>query len=212
MDRTRRDPHLRGDRRRSCAAAATVGVRSIRLTGGEPLVRRDLHRLVAMIAAIPGIDDIALSTNGLLLNEQIAELARRRSARASTSRSTRCARIASKRSRAGRGSHRVLDGIDAAFAARPRADQDQLRRDARAERRRDRGVRRTDARPRGRRALHRSDAGARKRRTATRARTSARPRYSIESRHRRAASRSTVRRATARRATSPSTARPAASA
>src|ERR1700742_193187 len=47
-------------------AAASVGVRTIRLTGGEPLVRRDLHRLVSGIAAIPGIDDIALSTNAVL--------------------------------------------------------------------------------------------------------------------------------------------------
>ena len=36
-------------------AAASIGVRSIRLTGGEPLIRRDLDRLVAMIAAVPGI-------------------------------------------------------------------------------------------------------------------------------------------------------------
>lgn len=55
-------------------AAASVGVRSIRLTGGEPLVRRDLSRLVAAIAAVPGIDDVALSTNGLLLEEQLPEL------------------------------------------------------------------------------------------------------------------------------------------
>jgi GTP 3',8-cyclase len=55
-------------------AAASVGVRSIRLTGGEPLVRRDLSRLVAAIAAVPGIDDVALSTNGLLLEAQLPEL------------------------------------------------------------------------------------------------------------------------------------------
>src|SRR5215472_2060308 len=55
-------------------AAALVGVRTIRLTGGEPLLRRDLHRLVAGIAAIDGIDDIALSTNGLLLEEQVPAL------------------------------------------------------------------------------------------------------------------------------------------
>ena len=56
------------------AAAASVGVRSIRLTGGEPLVRRDLARLVRAIAAVPGIEDIALSTNGLLLEEQLDDL------------------------------------------------------------------------------------------------------------------------------------------
>ncbi len=52
-------------------AAASVGVRSVRLTGGEPLIRKNLERLVEEIAAVPGIDDIALSTNGLLLEEQL---------------------------------------------------------------------------------------------------------------------------------------------
>ena len=55
-------------------AAATVGVRAIRLTGGEPLLRRDLWRLVAAIAGIEGIEDIALSTNALLLEEQLPQL------------------------------------------------------------------------------------------------------------------------------------------
>jgi cyclic pyranopterin phosphate synthase len=54
--------------------AAGLGLRSIRLTGGEPLVRRDLHRLVGMLAHIPGIDDIGLTTNGLLLAEQAEAL------------------------------------------------------------------------------------------------------------------------------------------
>src|SRR3954464_5886263 len=46
--------------------AASLGIDKVGLTGGEPLLRRDLHRLVAMIAAIPGIRDIGLTTNGLL--------------------------------------------------------------------------------------------------------------------------------------------------
>jgi cyclic pyranopterin phosphate synthase len=48
-------------------AATTVGIDKIRLTGGEPLVRRDLPRLVEQIAAIPGIKDVGLTTNGILL-------------------------------------------------------------------------------------------------------------------------------------------------
>ncbi len=48
-------------------AATTVGIDKIRLTGGEPLVRRDLPTLVAQIATIPGIKDIGLTTNGILL-------------------------------------------------------------------------------------------------------------------------------------------------
>jgi GTP 3',8-cyclase len=49
---------------------AALGLRRIRLTGGEPLVRRDLAQLVRGLAAIPGIDDIALSTNAVLLDAQ----------------------------------------------------------------------------------------------------------------------------------------------
>jgi cyclic pyranopterin phosphate synthase len=55
-------------------AAASVGVRTVRLTGGEPLVRRNLSRLVEAIAAIPGVDDVALSTNGLLLEAELPQL------------------------------------------------------------------------------------------------------------------------------------------
>jgi GTP 3',8-cyclase len=54
--------------------AVTLGVNKIRLTGGEPLVRRDLHKLVARIAAIPQIKDIGVTTNGILLAEQARQL------------------------------------------------------------------------------------------------------------------------------------------
>jgi GTP 3',8-cyclase len=47
--------------------AASLGIDKIRLTGGEPLVRRDLPSLVAKLAVLPGIRDIGLTTNGLLL-------------------------------------------------------------------------------------------------------------------------------------------------
>jgi cyclic pyranopterin phosphate synthase len=43
------------------------GVEKVRLTGGEPLVRRNLERLVAMLAAVPGLRDLTLTTNGSLL-------------------------------------------------------------------------------------------------------------------------------------------------
>jgi GTP 3',8-cyclase len=49
--------------------AVSLGVNKVRLTGGEPLVRRDVHKLVARIAPIPGIKDVGLTTNGLLLAE-----------------------------------------------------------------------------------------------------------------------------------------------
>jgi GTP 3',8-cyclase len=48
------------------------GVQKIRLTGGEPLLRRDIERLVAMLARIRGVQDIALTTNGSLLTREKA--------------------------------------------------------------------------------------------------------------------------------------------
>ena len=52
-----------------------LGVRKVRLTGGEPLLRRELRGLVAMLAAIDGVDDITLTTNGSLLERQAQALA-----------------------------------------------------------------------------------------------------------------------------------------
>jgi cyclic pyranopterin phosphate synthase len=54
--------------------AVRLGVNKIRLTGGEPLVRRELHKLVAKIAPIPGIRDVGLTTNGILLADQAQAL------------------------------------------------------------------------------------------------------------------------------------------
>ncbi len=48
------------------------GVEKIRLTGGEPLVRRDIEKLIKLLTAIPGLKDIALTTNGSLLTPQKA--------------------------------------------------------------------------------------------------------------------------------------------
>jgi cyclic pyranopterin phosphate synthase len=48
---------------------APLGLRRLRITGGEPTIRPDLERLVAMLRAVPGIEDIALSTNGVRLAE-----------------------------------------------------------------------------------------------------------------------------------------------
>jgi cyclic pyranopterin phosphate synthase len=54
--------------------AATLGVDKVRLTGGEPLLRRDLPTLVKMLVEIPGIGDVGLTTNGLLLANQAGPL------------------------------------------------------------------------------------------------------------------------------------------
>jgi cyclic pyranopterin phosphate synthase len=50
--------------------AAPLGIDKVRLTGGEPLMRRDLPRLVRMLGAVPGIRDVGLTTNGILLADQ----------------------------------------------------------------------------------------------------------------------------------------------
>jgi cyclic pyranopterin phosphate synthase len=60
---------------RVAGVAASLGIRTIRLTGGEPLVRRDLAGLVRMLAALPGIEELAITTNGLLLADQAQALA-----------------------------------------------------------------------------------------------------------------------------------------
>ncbi|HQW67627.1 MAG TPA: GTP 3',8-cyclase MoaA [Gemmatimonadales bacterium] len=59
---------------RLASAFARLGVRKIRLTGGEPLLRRDLSRLVRGLVGVPGIEEVALTTNGLLLAGQAALL------------------------------------------------------------------------------------------------------------------------------------------
>lgn len=54
--------------------AAKMGISKLRITGGEPLVRKDIEQLIAALAAIPGIDDIALTTNGILLAKKAQAL------------------------------------------------------------------------------------------------------------------------------------------
>jgi len=96
-------------------AAASAGVRAVRLTGGEPLVRRNLERLIEGIAAVPGIEDIALSTNAVLLEEQLPALVaaglRRVNISLDTLREDRFEQIARRP-----GLASVLRGIDAAIA------------------------------------------------------------------------------------------------
>jgi cyclic pyranopterin phosphate synthase len=97
-------------------AFATVGVRKVRLTGGEPLARADLPVLVRLLAAKRSLDDLALTTNGVLLAEHAKDLAAAGLGRLTVSLDTlqadRFLRLT------GRDAHaRVLAGIDAALAA-----------------------------------------------------------------------------------------------
>jgi GTP 3',8-cyclase len=57
------------------SVAVQLGVDKIRLTGGEPLVRKDIVDLVSMIASVPGVKDIAMTTNGILLEKFAVSLA-----------------------------------------------------------------------------------------------------------------------------------------
>jgi len=89
------------------------GVRRLRITGGEPLVRTDLPRLIAMLRDVPGIEDLALTTNGLLLGEQASALKqvglRRLNISLDTLREATFEQIARRT-----GIDRVLEGIFAA--------------------------------------------------------------------------------------------------
>lgn len=57
-----------------CGAAARLGVTRVKLTGGEPLVRKGCPRLVEMLKAIPGIREVTITTNGILLPRMLGEL------------------------------------------------------------------------------------------------------------------------------------------
>jgi len=66
-----RDTILHFEEIRSLVAVfVALGVRKVRVTGGEPLLRRGVADLVGMLASLPGLEDLALTTNGLLLGEQ----------------------------------------------------------------------------------------------------------------------------------------------
>ena len=52
--------------------AASLGITKVRITGGEPLVRKDCVQLIKMIREIPEIDTIAMTTNGILLSEYLS--------------------------------------------------------------------------------------------------------------------------------------------
>lgn len=96
---------------------ARLGVNKLRLTGGEPLLRKRLDALVGRLATIPGIDDIALTTNGMLLEAQAQALAAAGLRRVTVSLDSVDPEVFSRMS-GGRGDlDRVLRGIDAARAA-----------------------------------------------------------------------------------------------
>ena len=95
---------------------AAEGVHDVRLTGGEPLVRRDISRLIAMIAAVPGVGDLAMTTNGILLPKVAPALREAGLKRLNISLDTLDENVFKQITRRD-GVDRVLAGIDAAIAA-----------------------------------------------------------------------------------------------
>jgi len=102
---------------RVARAVSTLGVRKIRITGGEPLLRRDLPRLIALLAAIPAIDDIALTTNGVFLAAQAKELKTAGLGRVTVSLDSLDDAVFKKMNDTDVPVAKVLEGIDAAAAA-----------------------------------------------------------------------------------------------
>ncbi len=97
--------------------AATQGVRKIRLTGGEPLLRRELDVLVAMLARIDGVEELALTTNGTALAAHADKLARAGLHRVTVSLDALDEKVFGSMSDTRFPVARVLAGIDAAQAA-----------------------------------------------------------------------------------------------
>ncbi len=95
---------------------AKHGVHDVRLTGGEPLVRRDVVRLVSMIAAVPGVRDLAMTTNAILLPKVAVALRAAGLKRVNISLDTLDEEVFRHITRR-QGVARVLEGIDAAIEA-----------------------------------------------------------------------------------------------
>jgi len=96
---------------------AGLGVRKLRLTGGEPLLRANLADLVGDLTGIPGIDDIALTTNGVLLAQHAVDLQANGLKRITVSLDTLDKDIFTRLSGGFGALDQVLQGIDAAIAA-----------------------------------------------------------------------------------------------
>ncbi|MDP8983466.1 MAG: GTP 3',8-cyclase MoaA [Pseudomonadota bacterium] len=96
---------------------ASLGVRKLRLTGGEPLLRTNLADLVGDLTAIPGIEDIALTTNGVLLGQHAVDLQANGLRRVTVSLDTLDRAVFARMSGGFAALDQVLQGIDAAIAA-----------------------------------------------------------------------------------------------
>jgi cyclic pyranopterin phosphate synthase len=93
------------------------GVKKIRLTGGEPLLRPNLSELIGELTTLDGVEDVALTTNGVLLAKHAAELKASGLNRVTVSLDTLDPEIFAQMSGGFRGVEQVLEGIEAALTA-----------------------------------------------------------------------------------------------
>ena len=94
-----------------------LGVSKVRLTGGEPLVRKEIDKLVGMIAAIDGVEDLTMTTNAYLLSQMAVSLKAAGLRRITVSLDTLDDEVFKKMNGRGLGTERVLEGIEAAADA-----------------------------------------------------------------------------------------------
>jgi GTP 3',8-cyclase len=110
------DRHLKFEQiARLVSTFVRLGIDEYRLTGGEPLMRANLFQLVQMLKGIEGLSQVALTTNGMLLKEQLPLLADSGLRRINISLDTLNEQTFQQISRR-QGLHRVLEGIEAALA------------------------------------------------------------------------------------------------
>src|SRR4029077_2517157 len=96
---------------------AQLGVRKLRLTGGEPLLRANLPDLIGDLTDVPGIEDVALTTNGVLLSRYASELKAAGLRRVTVSLDSLDAQVFARMSGGLGGVEEVLDGIEHARRA-----------------------------------------------------------------------------------------------
>jgi cyclic pyranopterin phosphate synthase len=106
-----------------CRVAGEIGVRRVKITGGEPLLRPDIGEVVSAISSIPSIEEVSMTTNGILMAPKAAHLVRAGLNRANISLPSIDPQVyqnvtGTANSKQGSGTlTRVLEGVDAAVAA-----------------------------------------------------------------------------------------------